>query len=123
MKKLCVLLAVLTLAGCGSLSFLSPTPDPRPAANLEHVQRLVAKDTDPQDAPANAEALSTAQGLAADYGESPSLAAAVRNVGAAAAATGTPWGELLGGVAVLASAILGGLHVSNRRKIGKITKA
>ena len=99
-KQLCALVVIVcALAGCGTVaSWVAPTPNPKPAANLAHVQRLVAKDTDPADLPANAAALSVAQEIAAEADKSGDLGGTISAYGAAAAGTGTPTGILIGSI-------------------------
>lgn len=117
MKKPLVL-AALALAGCGTIkSIVGIAPDPKPAANLAHVTRLVAKDPDPADQAKNADALATAKGIAADADSKSDLPAILDAAGSAAAATGSPWGVILGGLASVASAALYALHRSNAAKI------
>ena len=94
-----VALLALTLTSCAALT--GSPPDPRPARLKRHVDRLVAKDADPADSMANAEAEALAGGLADDeaaksnigFGDlGPSFSAA----GSAAASTGTAPGLAIG---------------------------
>lgn len=97
MNRLAALALALTLAGCSALgNVLGAKPDPKPAANLAHVQRLVAADPKPEDAAPNAQALTIAQGIAAEADKSADVGGAISGLGAQAAGTGTPAGVLIG---------------------------
>lgn len=104
--------------GCAALQGML-TPDPKPVANLHHVERLVQKDPDPADAVVNTEALQTAQALAA--GSTDGVSGTLTAIGTAAGATGTPWGGMLQLACAGGVAILGYLHNKNAKKINVVT--
>lgn len=65
MKKLLVLLAVVALAGCGTVSgIFGGKPDPRMAENYRDMMHFAKNDTDPTEAERKAEALRRAKELA-----------------------------------------------------------
>lgn len=117
MKRTLVALLVL-LTGCSAVSSaFSPGPvDPKPAANLVNVQRLVAKDPDPADIAPNAQAVETAREIATGNTKS-TLENVVTAVGTAATSTGTPWGIVLGGLASAGVTVLTYLHNKNANKL------
>ncbi len=96
MRALALVAVCALTSGCGTLaSFFAP--DPRLAENRSHVQRLVAKDPDPEDAPLNQEALGIAAALEAEaVGKAAIGPAAMGMIRSAAPGGGIPWDTILG---------------------------
>lgn len=109
------LLFLLLLCSCGSFG----PPDQKPSLNLAHVTRLVKKDPDLVDAPANAQAIAVAQGLA-DQADKSGVGSALTAIGDVAGSTGTPWGAIIQVACASGVAILGALHVKNARKVDAV---